>query len=210
MSERIVLRIAGDAAVLIETPTAEQRERLDEALLADPPAGLVEQVPGLRTLLLAFTSPAFLNDALPRLRALDVRNLPAAHPHPDHHVELLVRYDGPDLADVAQHLGLEVDEVIDRHTGQTWRVAFTGFTPGFGYLTSATNGMAVPRLPTPRTRVPAGSVALADGFTGVYPRSSPGGWRLIGTTDARLWDTERTPPALLAPGTTVTFRAVQR
>ncbi len=94
-----------------------------------------------------------------------------------------------------------------RHTGTTFVAAFSGFAPGFAYLAGLDDEHAVPRLDSPRTRVPAGSVALAGTWCGVYPTASPGGWQLIGHTDARLWDVERDPPALLAPGTRVRFVA---
>jgi KipI family sensor histidine kinase inhibitor len=120
-------------------------------------------------------------------------------------VELPVRYDGPDLESVAEHTGLSVDEVVTRHRGAQFVVAFCGFAPGFAYLTGLPEELHVPRLEEPRSKVPVGSVGLAGAFTGVYPRASPGGWQLIARTDARLWDVERDPPALLVPGTTVRF-----
>ena len=123
-------------------------------------------------------------------------------------VQIDVRYDGEDLDDVARILGIPVTEVIDVHTASTWTVAFGGFAPGFGYLVTDHSRLVVPRRESPRTLVPAGAVGLAGEFSGIYPRESPGGWQLIGTTDAPLWDTDREPPALLTPGTTVRFRAV--
>ena len=119
-----------------------------------------------------------------------------------------VVYDGADLADVAQHTGLTVAAVVDAHVATPWRVGFGGFAPGFAYLVGGDPRLAVPRRAEPRTRVPAGSVGLAGEFSGVYPRESPGGWQLIGRTDAVLWDIDRTPPALLRPGMWVRFRAV--
>ncbi|WP_307816387.1 5-oxoprolinase subunit B family protein [Nocardioides limicola] len=124
-------------------------------------------------------------------------------------VELEVRYDGPDLADVAQLWGLAPDEAAQRHADLEHRVAFCGFAPGFGYLSGLPEEWAVPRLSSPRSRVPAGAVAVADQWTGVYPQASPGGWRIIGHTDAELWDPRRQPPALLAPGVRVRFRQVR-
>ncbi|MGN0101185.1 MAG: allophanate hydrolase subunit 1 [Dietzia sp.] len=137
-------------------------------------------------------------------------------------VILDVRYDGPDLSAVADLAGLSVEAFVRTHTSITWRAAFGGFAPGFAYLvderelgTRERGGGAdprplptVPRLPTPRPRVPAGSVGLADRFCAVYPGVSPGGWQLVGTTDARLWDVDRDRPALITPGTTVRFRDV--
>ncbi|MDX2356203.1 5-oxoprolinase subunit B family protein [Dietzia sp. PP-33] len=144
-------------------------------------------------------------------------------------VILDVRYDGPDLATVAELVGISTEALVRRHTSITWRAAFGGFAPGFFYLVdqrelagresggreSGGRELAeplppVPRLESPRPRVPAGSVGLADRFCAVYPGSSPGGWRLLGTTDALLWDVDRPDPALLAPGMTVRFREVPR
>jgi allophanate hydrolase subunit 1 len=119
--------------------------------------------------------------------------------------EVRVTYDGPDLAEVAGLTGLTVDEVVAAHTGTPWTVAFGGFAPGFSYLVGGDPRLEVPRRATPRTAVPAGAVGLAGTFSGVYPRASPGGWQLIGRTDAVLWDVERDPPALLPPGTVVRF-----
>ena len=121
---------------------------------------------------------------------------------------IAVHYDGADLADVAEATGLTTREVILAHTEQVWTVAFAGFAPGFGYLVGTDDRLHVPRRATPRTTVPAGSVGLAGEFSGVYPRSSPGGWQLIGHTETVLWDIERTPPALLQPGTTFRFEQV--
>ena len=101
--------------------------------------------------------------------------------------------------------GLTGAEVVRRHAGREWTVAFCGFAPGFAYLTGGDPALRVPRRDTPRTAVPAGSVGLADGFSGAYPRRMPGGWQLIGRTDAVLWDLDRQPPALLPPGTRVRF-----
>ncbi|BCJ26961.1 allophanate hydrolase subunit 1 [Actinocatenispora sera] len=125
------------------------------------------------------------------------------------HVELDCVYDGPDLAEVAELWGTSVDGVVARHTGTEFRVAFCGFSPGFGYLTGLPAELAVPRRDSPRPRVPAGSVGLAGEYSGVYPSPSPGGWRLIGRTDRVLFDPDASPPALLTPGTRVTFRAVR-
>lgn len=120
-------------------------------------------------------------------------------------VEVPCRYGGPDLAFVAAHWGVHEDDVPTVHSGLAHRVAFCGFAPGFAYIAGLGSRGGVPRLRSPRTEVPAGSVAVAGDFTGIYPRPSPGGWRIIGSTDVVLWDLERPDPALLRPGATVRF-----
>lgn len=112
-------------------------------------------------------------------------------------------YDGADLPAVAEHWGVDVPAVVERLRGTEFRVAFCGFAPGFAYLTGLPAGLAVPRLATPRTRVPAGSVALAGPYAGIYPTASPGGWLLVGRTDLVLFDVHADPPARLTPGTRV-------
>ncbi|WP_134738882.1 allophanate hydrolase subunit 1 [Nocardioides sp. 503] len=120
-------------------------------------------------------------------------------------VEVPVTYDGADLGFVAERWGTDVDGVVARHTATTFVSAFCGFAPGFAYLTGLDDALAVPRLDSPRARVPAGSVALAGAWCGVYPTASPGGWRILGRTSVALWDPARGEPALLAPGTPVRF-----
>ena len=118
-------------------------------------------------------------------------------------------YDGEDLAEVGRLTGLGAEGVVAAHTGQVWTVAFGGFAPGFGYMVGENQVLEVPRRSSPRTAVPAGSVALAGNYSAVYPRKSPGGWQLIGRTAARMWDLSREQPALAAPGDRVQFRAVR-
>ena len=120
-------------------------------------------------------------------------------------VVIAVVYDGPDLAEVAALTGLTEDDVVAAHTGTAWRVGFGGFAPGFAYLIDGDRRLQVPRRDTPRSSVPAGSVGLADEFSGIYPHASPGGWQLIGRTDVVLFDPDHSPPALLQPGMTVRF-----
>ncbi len=121
------------------------------------------------------------------------------------HIEIPVTYDGMDLSEIASITGLSRARIIELHSSTEFTVAFCGFAPGFAYLTGLPTELHVPRLATPRTSVPAGSVAIAAEFAGVYPRSSPGGWRILGTTDVTLFDETHTPPALLTPGDRVRF-----
>jgi KipI family sensor histidine kinase inhibitor len=118
-----------------------------------------------------------------------------------------VEFDGPDLSTVAGHWGVDVPAVLRRLTGTAYRVAFCGFAPGFPYLTGLPAELALPRLATPRPRVPAGSVALAGPYAGIYPGASPGGWLLVGRTDLVLFDVHADPPARLGPGTRVRMAA---
>ncbi|UUU20610.1 5-oxoprolinase subunit B family protein [Streptomyces sp. DSM 40750] len=191
----------GDRALLIEVGTGEEAEALHAELLRRRATGdlsAAEIVPAARTVLLdGLDDPSRLAE---RLATWEVPPVPT---RAEDVVEIPVRYDGPDLSDVAAHWGVDAAEVSRIHAAAEFRVAFCGFAPGFGYLTGLPR--EVPRRATPRTAVPAGSVALAGPYTGVYPRSSPGGWQLIGTTDTVLWDHARVPAALLAPGTRVRF-----
>ncbi|MBM9622794.1 allophanate hydrolase subunit 1 [Streptomyces zhihengii] len=198
----------GEHALLVELPGEPETGALHAELLRRRAAGLLppvrEIVPAARTVLLdGLDDPARLAGELARWEI----------PRPDQRaagsVEIRVRYDGPDLADVAELWGVTPREAAERHASAGYRVAFCGFAPGFGYLTGLPEEWAVPRRSTPRTAVPAGSVAVAGAYTGVYPRSSPGGWQLIGTTDAVLWDPSREPAALLSPGTTVRFTVAE-
>lgn len=209
MSDQVRLLAAGRRALLVETTTPELRRRLHQALTTSPPDGLVELVPAARTVLVSCREESDLAAAAAHVRALvDAGLEQVAHESVEPTV-IEVRYDGEDLAQVAELVGVSPQEVVARHTGQLWTVDFAGFMPGFGYLTGEKGGLTVPRLSSPRTRIPPGSVALADDFTGIYPQASPGGWQLIGTTDAELWRTDRTPPALLEPGAVIQFVEVR-
>lgn len=197
---------AGTAAVLVELDDLEQVMRLSAALRQDPPPGTVDVVPAVRTVLVTFDRAVTRMDrVVAELRDRGVPPAPAAGAAPAEVVEVPVRYDGPDLARVAELTGLVEAEVVRRHRQARYVVAFCGFAPGFAYLTGGDPALRVPRRATPRTAVPAGSIGLADTFTGTYPRRMPGGWQLIGRTDAPLWDPDRSPPALLPPGTRVRF-----
>ncbi len=189
--------------ILVELADLDETLALFASLQADPVAGIEDLVPAARTLMIRFRperlSAAELAAAISG-RDLSVRAAPS-----EHLVEIPVRYDGEDLDEVAALTGLSVEEVIRRHTESEFTVAFCGFAPGFGYLVGGDPALEVPRRQSPRTRIPAGSVALAGAFSGVYPQASPGGWQIIGTTPEKMWDLSRDPPALFQPGYRVRF-----
>lgn len=197
---------ASDRALLVEAADLTEAMRLN--LAWDGVPGIVERIPGARTVLVRFdpvrTSAAELAEVLSSIKP-DADLLTHVG-----EVTVPVRYDGEDLEDAAALLGVSAEELVNRHLSANWQVAFSGFAPGFGYIVGDDPLFEVPRRSSPRTRVPAGSVALAGKFTGVYPRESPGGWQLIGRTDAVMWDIDRNPPALLSPGTSVRFERMGR
>ena len=183
-------------AALFSMPNAEALA-LAAALAADPPDGFLDAVPGAWTLLLLY-DPDLLDPTQLRLPA------PSEAPRP-RVVRLKARYDGADLEEVARELGISRDEAVRRHVQAEHVVSFLGFAPGFAYMTG---GFSLPRLSTPRVRVPAGSLAIADGYTGIYPAETPGGWRLLGRVAARMFDPSASSPALLRPGDHVLFEPV--
>jgi KipI family sensor histidine kinase inhibitor len=176
-----------------------------EAVRAAQLPEVVDVVPAARSVLLHLTD----SQAQQAVRSIiaSMQPLPTVVDDAGDVVEIDVVYDGPDLDVVASVTGLTVSELVAAHTGVVWRSAFAGFAPGFAYLTSTDGRLRVPRRAEPRSRVPPGSVALAAGYSAVYPRASPGGWQLIGHTDRRMWDLERQPPALLPAGRQVRFVA---
>jgi KipI family sensor histidine kinase inhibitor len=202
----------GDQALLLEFGSTAEVLGWADVLRDAALPGVLDIVPASRTVLLKLAGPRYqlpTRQRLARLR-LDQAAVGAAASARDRRADVVldVVYDGPDLAEVARLTGLDTDEVVDAHTGTLWRVGFGGFAPGFAYLIGGDERLQVPRRAEPRTRVPAGSVGLAGEFSGVYPRQSPGGWQLIGHTDAELWDVTRDEPALLTPGKWVEFRAI--
>ncbi|WP_179775820.1 5-oxoprolinase subunit B family protein [Amycolatopsis endophytica] len=195
----------GTDAVLVECASLAEMSAVRAAVVAAGLPDLAEVVPGARTVLIA-ARPG--TKALEQARELvDEADLATVHDGEPREITLDVRYDGEDIDLVAETAGISADDVVALHTGATYTVAFTGFAPGFGYLTGLPEPLRQSRLDTPRTRVPAGAVAIAGEFTGVYPRSSPGGWRLLGHTEAVLFDSHADRPALLAPGDRVRFRS---
>lgn len=209
MTAPFILRAAGPTALLVEFENAQrmrnyyreaERRQVDGSL-----AATIEIVPAATTILFdVVADPAAL-----------ARELRGWHPvagatTPSRLVEVPASYDGPDLPVVAELWGVSTDEVVRVHTGLEHEVAFIGFAPGFAYIAGLPERLRVPRRATPRTAVPAGSVALADEFTGIYPRDTPGGWQLIGRTQIPLWDPGDPAAGYLAPGDRVRFRAVHR
>ncbi|OBJ10304.1 allophanate hydrolase [Mycobacterium colombiense] len=198
----------GDRALMVQCGSTAEVLAWADALRAAAIPGVVDVVPAARTVLVKLDGPRHQGVIRHRLRKMNVAVTAdtASERHAD--VVIDVVYDGPDLAEVAGHTGLTIAAVIDAHTSTLWRVGFSGFAPGFAYLVDGDPRLRVPRRPEPRTSVPAGSVGLAGDFSAVYPRQSPGGWQLIGRTDAVLWDLQRPNPALLTQGMWVQFRAV--
>nr|WP_120491268.1 allophanate hydrolase subunit 1 [Corynebacterium lactis] len=208
------IRPMGAEAVLIDYSSSPNplAKVLRAHAAAESLDGLIDSVPAAQTLLLRFSGPARLHlpDIERTLRSPEAATH-AVGKRAD--VRIPVQYDGPDLADLAAALGMSTTALVDWHTAEPWTAAFGGFAPGFYYMVrQAGEGqpatLDIPRLTTPRTRVPKGSVGLAGHFAGVYPIDSPGGWQLLGHTEVELWDLARENPALLAPGTRVFFEPV--
>lgn len=192
----------GERAVLLEVGSIEEVLGVHETIRSLDLDGVEDVVPAAVTVLAAFRDAPSLQAALPALKAIGPR---AADRTAGELVTIPVVYDGADLGDVAEMTGLTRDEVVEMHSGTDYTVAFAGFAPGFAYLIGLDERLRVPRRPSPRTSVPGGSVAMSGGFTAVYPRSSPGGWQLLGHTETPMWDGDRERPALLGPGMRVRF-----
>lgn len=188
---------------LVELGSLDETLALFDSLSAVPEKGIEEIIPAARTLLVRFcpreTSLASLAEKIAR------HSLTQRAARSSQQVTIPVHYNGEDLPALAELLGIEVQALIRRHQESVWNVAFTGFAPGFAYMVSDAGGWQTPRRSTPRTRIPAGSVALAGEFSGIYPQASPGGWQLIGQTELKMWDLSREQPALLMPGAQVNF-----
>ncbi|MCD7101332.1 carboxyltransferase domain-containing protein [Pseudoclavibacter sp. 13-3] len=189
--------------LLVELDELSQAVALNQSLLDDPIAGVHELVPAARTVLVRFHPTRI--DAAELTRLLLQRDVSAPLGADGEIVQVPVSYDGDDLVEVAGLLGVTPAEVIAMHTASTYTVAFTGFAPGFSYLVGGDPRLDVPRRSVPRTAIPAGAVGLAGTYSGVYPRVSPGGWQIIGTTELPMFDLRRDPPATLRPGMRVRF-----
>ncbi|WP_309109728.1 5-oxoprolinase subunit PxpB [Saccharothrix sp.] len=197
------LRRCGTHAVLVEVDSLGEVEAVRAAVHAAQLPDVVELVPAARTVLIS-TKPGGLASVRRVLETVDLEHRAETDPR---EVVIPVVYDGPDLDLVAETAGVGPDEVARLHTSATYSVAFCGFAPGFAYLVGLPQVLQQPRLDSPRTKVPAGSVGVAGEYTAAYPRATPGGWRLIGRTDAPLFDPRRDPAALLQPGDRVRFEA---
>ena len=195
----------GPTAVVIEVDSTDDAVQLGAWLRKRRPEGLVDLVPAARTVLAQFDSSATLARLERELQHYEPRE--SSEIAGGRLVEIETVYDGDDLDEVAQALGVTVTELIEIHTGLTFVAAFNGFVPGFAYLTADHPLVRLPRRRSPRPRVPQGSVAVAGGFAGVYPTASPGGWNLLGHTRAVMWDSARSRPALIEPGDRVRFVA---
>jgi KipI family sensor histidine kinase inhibitor len=196
----------GDQALLLQFDSTAEVLAWAAALRDAAMPDVLDIVPAARTVLLKLGGPG--RQAAIRRRLQTMQVVADTEPvTPGEPLVIDVVYDGADLDEVAELTGLTTAQVIDAHTANPWNVGFCGFAPGFAYLVGGDPRLAVPRRSEPRPAVPAGAVGLAGEFTGIYPRRSPGGWQLIGRTDAALWDIGRPAPALLTPGTWVQFRA---
>lgn len=194
------VRPVGDRGALIELPDGAAALRLARALAGR--SDLVDVVPGHCTVLVTWAGDERPHDLEQLAASVLVAGLA---PESTTCVEIPVVYDGADLEEVARLVGLSPEEVVERHVAAEYIVGFIGFAPGFAYLVGGDERLAVPRLPRPRERVQAGTVAIAGTYSGVYPRESPGGWRLIGRTSLALFDPQRASPALLSSGDRVRF-----
>ncbi|MEK0155770.1 5-oxoprolinase/urea amidolyase family protein [Arthrobacter oryzae] len=200
------VRPVGTRAVLAELTGTQDVLALQTLLLESPLPGQLDVLAAAQTVMVRADSPAAARRMAALLLELDL----TAPVKQDGGLVLIdTVYDGEDLAEVGRLTGLGTDGVIEAHSSQVWTVAFAGFAPGFGYMVGENQVLEVPRRSSPRTAVPAGSVALAGNYSAVYPRRSPGGWQLIGRTGARMWDLNRAEPALASPGHRVRFRAVR-
>lgn len=203
MSERLRFLPSGSDSFLVELDDLTITLTLLDVLQAAKLEGVCEVIPGARTIMIRFDR--WLTNRSKLISQITALDLSVRSTRSGEMFEIPVTYDGEDLADVAAMLGCTINEVIERHTNATYTVAFTGFAPGFAYMTCDDPGFDVPRRKSPRVKIPAGSVALAGKFGGIYPSDSPGGWQLLGTTPLAMWDTTRERAALLAPGDRVRF-----
>lgn len=195
----------GTEAVLVEVDSLGEVLGLTADLEATPAKGVIDVVPAARTVMIWFDSAV---TDVQRMRSDVLARVVVARALPEgEEINVPIAYDGGDLSYVVEVTGLGESEIVERHQRPTYVVAFIGMAPGFYFLSGGDSLLQVPRRQSPRTSVPRGAVGLAGEFTGIYPRKGPGGWQIIGHTRSELWDAERYPAALLAPGTRVRFIA---
>ncbi len=205
-----MIRPFGEHALLVELPGWEAAQSLSASLAADRIRGVEAAIPALRSVLVELEPGEADVDAIHAELGRRLDTPIAATPGRQHTIPVVYGGEhGPDLADVADACGMTPDEYAHRHAATSLRVLFCGFAPGFAYLGDLPDDLQVPRLATPRTRTPAGSVAVAGAMTGIYPADLPGGWRVIGRTPLEIFDPHRDPPALLASGDIVRFEPSQ-
>ena len=196
----------GPAAVMIEVDDTEHAAQLAAHLRNAALEGVIDMVPAARTVLVCAATTGDLAAVLRAVTAF----VPGERPLVDGiAVEVPTVYDGDDLAEVAEAVGLSIPQLIDLHSSNEYRAAFCGFVPGFAYLTGLPQILRLARRQNPRARVPGGSVAIGADFTGVYPSASPGGWHLLGRATVAMWDSARERPAFIEPGDRVRFVPVQ-
>lgn len=205
-----LVRDYGDCALLLECSGTAEVLAWTSALQQAELPGVLDIVPASGTVLLKLAAPRYQASTRQQLSRLAPRQADLEEGPAEGRADIVIDvvYDGTDLVEVGRLTGLDPVGVIAAHTGTLWRVGFGGFAPGFAYLVGGDPRLRVPRRAEPRTKVPAGAVGLAGEFSGIYPRESPGGWQLIGHTDAALWDINRAEPALLTAGKWVQFRTV--
>lgn len=203
-----MIRAFGEAAFLVELSGVARAQAVAASLRGAPVAGVTGVVAGRESVLVEFeVEHARAVETAIGVRIAGIGDTPVVGGRLR---RIPVVYGGPDLEDVAALGGLTATQVVELHASTELRVLFGGFAPGFAYLGELPEALAVPRLATPRTRTPAGSVGLADGMSGIYPADLPGGWRVIGWTPLALFDAARTPPAYLEPGDRVRFLPIDR
>ncbi len=203
------IKRVGTRGLMVDLDSLEQVMDFYAALSTEPLERQTDVIAGARTVLVTFDSTSAATAAAEFLRDFEPE---AAGSKESREIEIEVCYDGADLDELAEHLGKTRDELIEWHTSTVWKAGFGGFAPGFTYCVpeNEADALDVPRRSSPRTEVPAGAVALAGDFSAVYPRTSPGGWQLIGTTTTPMWDSTAEPPALVSPGDTVRYVSVEK
>ncbi len=215
--QKINFRIYGDCGLLIECgntidPDINNKVRsITVALEDDPPTGVTEIIPAYRSLLIIYNpSHTTISDLKQQLRGIEEKLTTLEIPTPAI-IEIPVCYGGefgPDIENVAKHHGISEDDVVRCHSEPEYLIYMIGFTPGFPFLGGLPEILHTPRLDTPRLKVPAGSVGIANNQTGIYPIASPGGWQLIGRTPLKLFDLEKKEPFLLKAGAYLKFRSI--